>query len=76
MASTIPKQISYTSEESKELATITNTLDSFISENAMKFMTGERSLDEYDQFVQELKDQNLDRYLEIRQAAFDRYLDR
>lgn len=76
LASTIPKQISYTSEESKELATITNTLDSFISENAMKFMTGERSLDEYDQFVQELKDQNLDRYLEIRQAAFDRYLDR
>ncbi|MGM0126117.1 hypothetical protein IGI37_003518 [Enterococcus sp. AZ194] len=73
---TIPKQVSYTSEESKELATITNTLDAYISENAMKFMTGERSLDEYDQFVKDLKDQGIDRYLEIRQTAYDRYLKR
>lgn len=76
LATAIPKQISYTSEESKELATITNTLDGYISENSMKFMTGERSLDEYDQFVKDIEDQGLERYLEIRQAAYDRYLAR
>lgn len=76
LATTIPKQISYTTDESKELATITNTLDTYISENAMKFMTGERSLSEYDQFVKDIKDQGLNRYLEIRQAAYDRYLAR
>lgn len=68
--------LTMTSEESKEAANITNTLDSYVKENSYNFITGDRSLDEFDQFVQELKDQGLDRLIEIKQASYDRYLAR
>lgn len=72
----MPGRMSYTTEESKELATITDGLNNLISENSMKFLTGERSLEDFDEFRQEIKDAGVDRYLEIRQAAYDRYENR
>lgn len=71
-----PVGTTLTAEESKEAASIQNTIDTYISENSMKFMTGEKSLDEYEDFVAELKNQGLDRLVEIKQAAYDRYLER
>lgn len=73
IATAYPLLVSYTTDESKELASITDTLNTFVSENCSKFMTGERSVDEIDDFVQEMKNQGLDRLLEIKQAAYDRY---
>lgn len=68
--------ITMTSSESKEAATIQNTLDSFVKENSFNFITGDRSLDEFDDFVKELEAQGLSRLVEIKQAAYDRYLER
>lgn len=73
IATAYPLLVSYTAAESKELASITNTLNTFVLENCSKFMTGERSTNEIDTFIQELKDQGLDRLIEIKQAAYNRY---
>lgn len=73
---TLPNSLKFTVEEGKEMATIQNNCDSYILENTLKFMTGERSLDEFDDFVNELKDQNIERAIEIRQGAYDQYLKR
>lgn len=72
----LPSAITKTSEESKEAANIANTIDIYCSENALKFVTGEKSLDEFDDFVKEMENQGLERLLEINQAAYDRYLKR
>lgn len=70
------KQISYTAKESKDLATVSNNLGTYISETSTKFMTGEKSLSDYDSFVAKIKKTGLSDYLKIRQAALDRYLKR
>lgn len=72
----IPMSVTMTSEESREASNIANTVNLYVQEQALGFMTGERSLDEFDNFVQELNDQGLDRLIEIRQGAYERYLAR
>ena len=37
------------------------------------FIAGERSIDEFDDFVEEVKSLDVDRAIEIKQAALDRY---
>lgn len=76
LASIYPSSVTMTEDEAKEAATIMNTLNTYCSENAMKFMTGDRPVSDYDKFVKELKDQGLERLTEIKQAAYDRYLKR
>ncbi|WP_390409149.1 hypothetical protein [Lacticaseibacillus jixiensis] len=68
--------ISMTSAESKEFATISNTLNTYVTENAYNFITGDKPISEYDDFVKELNKQGLKKLEKIRQAAFDRYLKR
>ncbi|WP_208560337.1 extracellular solute-binding protein [Marinilactibacillus kalidii] len=76
IAAIVPTSISMTAEERREAANLENTINVYVAENSLKFVTGERSLDEFDAFVQELNDQGLDRLVEINQAAYDRYLQR
>lgn len=65
-----------TAEERKEAANLENTINVYVTEHALKFVTGEESLDNFDKFVNDLNDQGLERLLEIRQAAYDRFLNR
>lgn len=76
LAAAIPPGVTLTPEESKEAAQIQNTLDTYVMEQSIKFVTGEVSLDKYDDFKKEMKNQGLDRLLEIKQASYDRYLKR
>lgn len=63
------------SEDSLEVVNdLFNTLDSYISEMALRFITGEESLDNFDQFVASLDGMGLQDYLEIYQDAYDIYL--
>ena len=43
---------------------------------AIKFITGEESLDNWDNYINTLNDMGMEKMLEIRQAAYDRYLAR
>ncbi|SEU07963.1 extracellular solute-binding protein [Lacrimispora sphenoides] len=69
---TVPN-ITPTQEESKELATITNELTTYIDEMTLKFIFGTESFDKWDNYIQTLKDMKLDRALEIENAALERY---
>ena len=45
----------------------------YIEENLLSFVTGSKSLDEYDEFVETVKSMNIQRVIELKQAAYDRF---
>ncbi len=65
--------ISPSPEESDEYADIITDLDTYSSENYIRFISGQRSLDEFDTYVQELKNMGMERAVEIMQEAYDRF---
>lgn len=65
--------ITPTEEESKELATITNEIDTYMEEMMLKFIFGTESLDNWDNYIQTLEGMNLQRAVEIERAAYERY---
>ena len=73
----IPEGLSALPEESEELAALGTDINTYVEEMCLKFITGEESLDHFDQFVQTLKSTfKVDRYIEIEQNMYDRYLKR
>lgn len=65
--------LTFTPEEAEEYSSIANDCSTYVNENVAKFIMGERSLDEYDDFRDELRAFGIEDALEIYQAAFDRY---
>jgi putative aldouronate transport system substrate-binding protein len=65
--------ITATRAESDELAKIMNDVNAYIDEMTVKFITGVKPLEEFDQFVAQVKKLNIDRAVAINQAALDRY---
>lgn len=73
----IPRGVYATSEESEEVSALYTDIDTYCNESFLKFITGEDSLDNYDNFVNTLKTTfNVDRYIEIEQNMYNRYLER
>lgn len=68
--------ITPTSDESKEFSTIMNEINTYRDEMTLKFMFGTESLDNFDTYVQNIKNMGLDRALEIQNAALERYKER
>lgn len=68
--------VSLTVEESSEYSKIMTEITTYVSESVVKFIMGQKSLDEFDEFVQNLKDMGIERATEIEQAAYDRYMAR
>ena len=62
-----------TVEESKEQAQIMNEINTYRDEMTLKFILGNRSFDEWDDYVETIREMNLDRVLEIQNAARERY---
>ena len=60
-------------EYADEYSFIKSEVDTYVSENFALFITGERSLDEFDAYLDTLKSMNVDRMVEIYQAAFDAF---
>lgn len=65
-----------TTEEARELSRLLTQIETYADEMTFKFITGERALDEFDAFVEELKGLGVDRLCELYQAAYDRYQSR
>lgn len=63
--------VSPSAEDSDEYANIITDLNTYADENYIRFVSGQRSLDEFDQYVQELEDMGLARAIEIMQNAVD-----
>jgi len=64
----------FTAEEQAELNPIASDVVSYVDEMRVAFKTGTRSFDEWDDFVNQLERMNIQRYVEIHQAALDRFL--
>ncbi|MGB8454261.1 MAG: extracellular solute-binding protein [Anaerocolumna sp.] len=62
-----------TSEESQEFSLIMNEINTYRDEMTLKFIFGEESLDNFDDYVNTIEGMGLDRALEIENAALGRY---
>lgn len=71
-----PAGVSMTTEESNEYSTVFNALNTYASEMSLKYLVGEESLDGYDKYVSKLQDMGLQRVIDIKQAAYDRFINR
>lgn len=58
------------------MATLGTEIITYTEEMILKFVQGTEPLSNYDAFVDGLKRLNLNRYLELQQTAYDRYLAR
>ena len=66
--------VKLTAEEQEEAATINTDLLKYVLQLEASFITGETGLDTWDEYIANLKKMKLDRYTEIYQAAYDRYI--
>ena len=62
-------------EESEEYNGLASDIATHVNEQLLRFVMGERSLDEYDAFLSELDGMGIARMVELKQAAYDRYLE-
>jgi putative aldouronate transport system substrate-binding protein len=65
-----------TEAENTEYANVYADIETFVSEAILSFMTQQKPMSEWDSFVAQVKSMGIDRCIEIRQAALDRYLAR
>ena len=69
--------LTMTTEESEAFATLDSDINTYVSEMALKFVTGVEPLNEdsYAQYVANIEGMNLQSALDAQQAAYDRYLE-
>lgn len=72
----LPPGVSFTADESDEIADLEAAIQTHISESAAAFVTGERSLDDFDAFLSELESMNYTRLEELYTQAYTRYTQR
>lgn len=67
----IPR-LSYTADELKKIANSKTAIDSYVTDTAVAFITGNMPLSQWDKYLSELNKMGLDSYLATAQAAYDR----
>lgn len=67
---------SMTEDETAEYNSIMTDIDTYVNEYKLKFILGTESLENFPQFVENIKKMNIERAIEIRQTEYDRYLQR
>lgn len=69
-------QIIMTTDEKDKYTAIMGEIGTYVDEMYNNFIIGKVSLDKFDEFVNEIKKLGIDEALGIKQAAYDRYLNR
>lgn len=70
----MPTRLSFTAAESDEYASTIGDIETRADEQIVRFVIGELNFEsDWDDFVQELKDMGLERCVELKQDALDRY---
>lgn len=72
----LPKKMSRTAEENAIFNPLMNDINIFLDENVTNFINGNRSLDEFDDFREELKEMGIEQAQEIMMASYERYMNR
>lgn len=65
--------LSLSSEEAQEYSAIITDVQTYADEYKLKFIMGTEPLENFPQFVENIKSMNIERAIEIQQAAYDRY---
>lgn len=65
-----------TSEESSKLAASVSQINTYVDEMLIKFIVGQEPIDKFDQYVDKLKQMNIDEVLKIYQDALYRFNNR
>ncbi len=68
--------IAMTEEENKEFSEIMGDINTFREEKLAKYVSGQESLDTLDSYYETLKNLKMERAIQIKQQAYDRYLAR
>lgn len=71
----IMPQVPMTEEENEEFSNIMKDISVFVDEQRAKIISGQESLDTLDSYFETLKSFNMDRAIELKQQAYDRYLE-
>jgi len=65
----------YTLEENEMMSTTGAEISKFVNDNRDLFISGEKALSEWDEYVRTLEDMGLEEYMEVQEKAYERYLD-
>jgi putative aldouronate transport system substrate-binding protein len=65
---------SLNSDESDEVNQYYGDIKTYVEQSVLQFVTGQRSLDEFDAYVQHIQDMGIDKVTACYQAAYERYL--
>ncbi|MGI6725332.1 MAG: extracellular solute-binding protein [Christensenellales bacterium] len=68
--------ITATADESAELSYIVNQITTYVDEMFIRFVTGQESLDSFDDYVKNIEGMQLQRAIDLNEAAYQRYLAR
>lgn len=68
--------VTLTAEESEEYSSMFNDISTHVDESLLRFIVGDKSMDEWDTFLAELETMGIDTCIELQQAALDRYINR
>ena len=68
--------VTHTSEEASEVAKIINNVNTYAEEMEAKFITGALPISEFDNYVKQIKAFGIERAIELKQAAYDRYINK
>ncbi|MFD1385761.1 extracellular solute-binding protein [Oceanobacillus oncorhynchi subsp. oncorhynchi] len=63
----------YTAEENDRIAVLETDLQKYVEEMQAGFITGENDFSEWDAYVETIQEMGYDEYMEIQQAAYERY---
>lgn len=66
--------VNLTVDESEEYNTLYSDIETYMEENMVKFVVGDKPLDEFDAYVDTLVQMGIEDCIAIEQAAYDRYL--
>jgi putative aldouronate transport system substrate-binding protein len=66
--------INLTTDESTKYYGLYTDIETYMDEHIIKFIVGDQSLDEFDDYVATLKQMGIEDCIAIEQAAYDRYL--
>lgn len=69
----MPLTVSMASAESDEFNLLWADIQTYIQEYSFRVIMGEDSLDTHDSFIAQLKQYNIDRCIELKQNALNRY---
>ncbi len=70
---TYPKTVRYSAEDSDRIAELEAEINPYKDEMTIKFIKGEEPIDNFDNFIEMLKNMGVEELIELKQKAYDKW---